>query len=57
MQKKLDEYESGILIQLVQLMPVQPPAPVADSFEEVNRAQQDKQIYLFSKKRFLYFNL
>ena len=45
MQQKLDEYESGILIQLVQLMPVQPPAPVADSFEEVNRAQQDKHIY------------
>ena len=45
MQQKLDEYESGIVIQLVQLMPVQPPAPVADSFEEVNRAQQDKQIY------------
>ena len=45
MQKKLDEYESGVTIQLVQLMPVQPPAPVADSFEEVNRAQQDKQIY------------
>ena len=45
MQQKLDEYESGIIIQLVQLMPVQPPAPVADSFEEVNRAQQDKQIY------------
>ena len=45
MQQKLDEYESGVIIQLVQLMPVQPPAPVADSFEEVNRAQQDKQIY------------
>ena len=45
MQQKLDEYESGVVIQLVQLMPVQPPAPVADSFEEVNRAQQDKQIY------------
>tara|TARA_Y100001970_G_C14198599_1_gene839682 strand:- start:271 stop:1254 length:984 start_codon:yes stop_codon:yes gene_type:complete len=45
MQQKLNEYESGIKIQLVQLMPVLPPQPVQDSFEEVNRAQQDKQIY------------
>ena len=45
MQRKLDEYNTGIKIQMVQLMPVQPPDPVADSFEEVNRAQQDKQIY------------
>ena len=35
----------GIKIQLVQLMPVLPPRPVQDSFEEVNRAQQDKRIY------------
>ena len=45
MQKKLDEYKTGVKIQLVQLMPVLPPKPVQDSFEEVNRAQQDKRIY------------
>ena len=45
MQKKLNEYGTGIKVQLVQLMPVLPPSPVQDSFEEVNRAQQDKRIY------------
>ena len=42
-QKKLDFYDSGISVQLVQLQGVVPPGPVADSFDEVNRANQDKE--------------
>ena len=43
MQMKLDNYNSGISIQLVQLQGVVPPEPVADSFNEVNRALQEKE--------------
>ena len=43
MQKILDKYEAGISIQLVQLQGVVPPEPVADSFNEVNRAKQDQE--------------
>jgi len=43
MQTILDQYESGISIQLVQLQDVLPPEPVADSFNEVNRAKQEQE--------------
>lgn len=43
MQSILDKYESGISVQLVQLQDVHPPTPVADSFNEVNRAKQDQE--------------
>ena len=43
MQKILDKYKSGISIQLVQLQDVHPPTPVADSFNEVNRAKQEQE--------------
>tara|TARA_Y100001970_G_scaffold289989_1_gene422062 strand:- start:12895 stop:13857 length:963 start_codon:yes stop_codon:yes gene_type:complete len=43
MQKMLDKYQTGISIQLVQLQGVVPPEPVADSFNEVNRAKQDQE--------------
>ena len=43
MQKVLDSYETGIQIQMVQLQGVVPPAPVADSFNEVNRAKQEEE--------------
>ena len=45
MQEKLNEYRTGIKVIELQLMNVLPPRPVQDSFEEVNRAQQDKRIY------------
>jgi modulator of FtsH protease HflK len=41
MQKILDLYQSGVTIKLVQLQDVHPPAPVKDSFDEVNRARQE----------------
>jgi membrane protease subunit HflK len=43
MQKTLDKYEIGIKIELVQLITVQPPGPVFDSFNEVNRAKQEQE--------------
>ncbi|MFQ6609444.1 MAG: FtsH protease activity modulator HflK, partial [Fidelibacterota bacterium] len=43
MQEILDKYQSGISVQLVQLQDVHPPQPVADSFNEVNRAKQEQE--------------
>lgn len=43
MQEILDSYEAGVNIKLVQLQDVHPPNPVKDSFEEVNRALQEKE--------------
>ena len=43
MQSILDKYQTGISIQLVQLQDVLPPTPVADSFNEVNRAKQEQE--------------
>ena len=43
MQSILDKYNSGISVQMVQLQGVVPPEPVADSFNEVNRAKQEQE--------------
>ena len=43
MQAVLDKYNSGIQIQMTQLQGVVPPKPVADSFNEVNRAKQEEE--------------
>ena len=43
LQEVLDGYESGILIQSVQLQSVDPPSQVIDAFDEVQRARQDKE--------------
>ncbi len=43
MQDILNKYGAGISIQLVQLQDVHPPDPVADSFNEVNRAKQEQE--------------
>ena len=42
LQSILDEYESGIEITQIQLQEMQPPAPVIDAFNDVQRAQQDR---------------
>ena len=42
-QRILDEYEAGLTIQNVQLLAVEPPPPVIDAFNEVQRARQDKE--------------
>ncbi len=41
MQELLDRYGCGVTVKLVQLQDVHPPAPVKDSFDEVNRARQE----------------
>ncbi|MBC8479134.1 MAG: FtsH protease activity modulator HflK, partial [FCB group bacterium] len=43
MQEIMDRYDTGISIQLIQLQNVHPPQPVADSFNEVNRAKQEQE--------------
>ena len=43
LQEILDSYDCGISIQMVQLQGVVPPDPVADSFNEVNRAKQEQE--------------
>ncbi|MBI3441321.1 MAG: FtsH protease activity modulator HflK [Proteobacteria bacterium] len=43
MQKILDEYQSGVVINNVQLLRVDPPSPVVDAFDDVQRARADKE--------------
>ena len=43
LQDILDEYESGVLVQSIQLQSVNPSALVIDAFDEVQRARQDKE--------------
>jgi modulator of FtsH protease HflK len=43
MQKTLDSYGSGILVQNVLLQPVDPPAEVIDSFRDVQAARSDME--------------
>ncbi len=43
LQIMLDEYQSGIEITQVQLQKVDPPAPVVDAFNDVQRARQDRE--------------
>lgn len=43
MQKMLDEYDSGIVINNVQLLKVDPPTQVVDAFDDVQRARTDRE--------------
>lgn len=43
LQETLDSYRMGIAVDGVQLERADPPADVADAFEEVQRAQQDQE--------------
>ncbi len=43
MQKTLDGYGAGVLIQQVQMQKVDPPQQVIDSFRDVQAAQADAQ--------------
>ena len=42
LQDILDDYKTGITINIVQLQKVDPPTAVIDAFNEVQRARQDK---------------
>jgi len=43
LQQMLDDYEAGIEVTQVQLQKVDPPAPVVDAFNDVQRARQDRE--------------
>ena len=43
LQQILDEYRSGVQITAINMVEVQPPAQVADAFEDVQRARQDRE--------------
>ena len=43
MQKILDGYDSGVSVNSVQLLSVDPPNPVVDAFNDVQRARTDKE--------------
>lgn len=43
MQKTLDSYHAGVLVQQVQLQKVDPPSQVIDSFRDVQAARSDLQ--------------
>ena len=44
MKKALSAYNTGIQVQTVKLMSVKPPLNVADSFNKVNQAEQQKEV-------------
>ena len=51
MQDTLDEYQSGIEVVTVELQSINPPAAVRDSFNEVNRALQEKRTAINEARR------
>ena len=46
MQRTLDAYQSGVLIQGVAIKQADPPAAVNEAFKQVTAAQQDAQSYI-----------
>ncbi len=43
MQRMLDGFEAGVLVEAVKLQSAAPPDPVKDAFDAVNRAKQSKE--------------
>ncbi len=43
MQKTLDSYKTGVTVKSVQLLSVDPPDPVVDAFNDVQRARTDRE--------------
>ncbi|MGC4014430.1 MAG: FtsH protease activity modulator HflK [Luteolibacter sp.] len=43
LQKQLEEFDMGLRAEQIQLKNVHPPGPVQRSFDEVNRAQQERE--------------
>ncbi len=42
-QKTLDNYQAGILVTSVNMLPAKPPEQVKDAFDDVKKASEDKQ--------------
>jgi membrane protease subunit HflK len=43
MQKILDDYQTGVVVNSMQLQRVDPPTPVVDAFDDVQRSRADKE--------------
>lgn len=46
LQKLLDRYNTGIVVENVKLQDVKPPEPVSSAFDDVNSAAEDKETYV-----------
>ncbi len=51
-QNTLDEYETGLTVNSVNIEDVAPPGPVADAFDEVQRAEQDEDRFIQEANRY-----
>lgn len=51
-QQTLDEYSTGLNVNAVNIEDVAPPGPVADAFDEVQRAEQDEDRFIEEANRY-----
>ncbi|MBL0849269.1 MAG: FtsH protease activity modulator HflK [Candidatus Liberibacter ctenarytainae] len=51
-QKAMDSYNSGIVINTVSIEDVSPPREVADAFDEVQRAEQDEDRFVEESNKY-----
>ncbi len=51
-QSTLDEYRTGLTLNAVNIEDVAPPGPVADAFDEVQRAEQDEDRFIEEANRY-----
>lgn len=51
-QATLDEYSTGLNVNAVNIEDVAPPGPVADAFDEVQRAEQDEDRFIEEANRY-----
>lgn len=57
MQSTLDEYGTGVQINTVTIEDAAPPRPVADAFDEVQRAEQDEDRFVEEAQQYANQNL
>ncbi|MFN3198976.1 MAG: FtsH protease activity modulator HflK [Bradymonadia bacterium] len=51
LQKKMEEYETGIQITSLELRDVKPPQSVQSAYNDVNKAQQDRERFVDEARR------
>jgi membrane protease subunit HflK len=51
-QSTLEEYKTGLTVNAVNIEDVAPPGPVADAFDEVQRAEQDEDRFIEEANRY-----
>lgn len=52
LQILLDNYDTGVLVEAVKLQDANPPEPVADAFDDVNSAWEDRETYVNQAKAY-----